>query len=214
VRPWPKSDGALCNQDASRHVDLPTTYAGETFPSRRALAAHLARLTGRSVSTVEQFLSRNGGDAEAFVAHARSVQADSRIPTTYDGRTFPSRTALAEYLAPLLGRPWRSVEQSLCETRGDAELLVARASARAARSSSVSRAATYPVTFEDEVFTSRNELAKRIAPRLGRTTSGARNMLRSHGDDPARVFAVAGSPLSEKMRTVAAARRSHRTPRL
>jgi hypothetical protein len=197
-----------------RDTSIPTTYAGETFPSRRALAAHLARLTGRSVSTVEQFLSRNGGDAEAFMAHARSVQADSRIPTVYGGRTFPSRTALADYLAPLLGRPWRSVEQSLCETRGDAELLVARARARAARSSSVSRAATYPVTFEDEVFTSRNELAKRIAPRLGRTSSAARDMLRTHGDDPARVFAVAGSPLSEKMRTVAAARRSHRTPRL
>ena len=196
-------------------TSIPTTYDGQTFPSRRALAAHLARLTGRSVRTVEQFLSRNGGDAEAFMAHARSVQADSRIPATYDGRTFPSRTALAEHLAPLLGRPWRSVAQSLCKTRGDADLLVARVRARAARSSSLaSRAATYPVTFEDEVFTSRKELAKRIAPRLGRTASAARNMLRSHGDDPARVFAVAGSPLSEKMRAVAAARRSHRTPRL
>jgi hypothetical protein len=193
-------------------MSIPTIYSGQTFPSRRALAKHLSRLTGRSLSTVEQFLSRHDGDAEAFMAHVQSVQADNRIPAIYEGRTFPSRTALAQYLAPLLGRPRRSVEQSLFKTGGDGELLVARARARDARLLRVLRAGTYPVTFEGEVFTSRKDLAKRIAPRLGRSVSAARNMLRNHGDDPARVFTVAGSPLSEKMRAVAAAKRIHRAP--
>ena len=82
---------------------IPIVYRGRKFPSRKALADHLAPLVGKTRLTLITLLSRYDGDVERAVAPARR-------PITFEGRVFPHRKALAEYLAPRLHRPARSVE--------------------------------------------------------------------------------------------------------
>jgi hypothetical protein len=82
---------------------IPIVYQGQQFPSRKALADHLAPLVGKTRSTLITLLSRYDGDVERAVAHQRRSIA-------FEGQVFPHRTALAEHLAPRLHRPARSVE--------------------------------------------------------------------------------------------------------
>jgi hypothetical protein len=71
---------------------IPIAYRGLQFPSRQALADHLAPLVGKTRSTMRTLLSRYDGDVERALA--------SRRPSR--GRSFPHRKALAQYLAPRL----------------------------------------------------------------------------------------------------------------
>jgi hypothetical protein len=91
---------------------IPIVYQGQQFPTRAALARHLAPLVGKTRSTLITQLSRYDGDVERAVAPGRR-------PITFEGRVFPHRKALAEYLAPRLHRPVRSVEWLLFSHNDD-----------------------------------------------------------------------------------------------
>ena len=99
-------------------VPIPIVYQGQQFPSRKALADHLAPLVGKTRSTLVTLLFRYDGDVERAVAQRR--------PITFEGQVF-HRAALAEYLAPRLHRPARSVEVLLRNYNDDVEaVLLAR----------------------------------------------------------------------------------------
>jgi hypothetical protein len=101
---------------------IPIVYQGQQFPSRRALADHLAPFVGKTRSTLITLLSRYDGDIERAVA-----SFSRRRSITFAGQVFPHRKALAEYLAPRLHRPARSVEALLINYNDDVEaVLVAR----------------------------------------------------------------------------------------
>jgi hypothetical protein len=99
---------------------IPIAYRGQRFPSRQALADHLAPLVGKTRSTMRTLLSRYDGDVERTLASRRR-------PITFEGQAFPHRKALAQYLAPRLHRPIRSVEGLLrCHNDDVAAVLLAR----------------------------------------------------------------------------------------
>jgi hypothetical protein len=99
---------------------IPIAYRGQRFPSRQALADHLAPLVGKTRSTMRTLLSRYDGDVERTLASRRR-------PITFEGQAFPHRKALAQYLAPRLHRPVRSVEGLLrCHNDDVAAVLLAR----------------------------------------------------------------------------------------
>jgi hypothetical protein len=101
---------------------IPIVYQGRQFPNRAALARHLAPLVGKTRSTLITLLSRYDGDVERVVA-----PISRRRPITFEGQVFPHRKALAEYLAPRLNRPARSVEGLLIHHNDDVEaVLLAR----------------------------------------------------------------------------------------
>jgi hypothetical protein len=101
---------------------IPIVYQGQQFPSRKALAKHLAPLVGKKRSTLITLLSRYDGDVERAVA-----PSSQRRPITFEAQVFPHRKALAEYLAPRLHRPARSVEALLRNYNDDVEaVLLAR----------------------------------------------------------------------------------------
>ena len=93
---------------------IPIVYQGQQFPSRKALADHLAPLVGKTRSTLITLLSRYDGDIERAVA-----PFSQHRPITFEGQVFPYRKALAEYLAPRLHRPVRSVEALLFSHNDD-----------------------------------------------------------------------------------------------
>jgi hypothetical protein len=101
----------------------PIVYQGRQFPSRIALAQHLAPLLGKSVDAVRMALCRHDGDVESIRSgRSRASNAD---PVVYQGRQFPSRRALAEYLAPLLGRSRSMIRALLTKYNGDVERVLA-----------------------------------------------------------------------------------------
>jgi hypothetical protein len=72
--------------------------------------------------TLITLLSRYDGDVERAVA-----PFSQRRRITFEGQVFPHRKALAEYLAPRLHRPARSVEALLINYNDDVEaVLLAR----------------------------------------------------------------------------------------
>jgi hypothetical protein len=101
---------------------IPIIYQGRQFPNRAVLARHLAPLVGKTRSTLITLLSRYDGDVERAVA-----RFPQRRPITFEGQVFPHRKALAEYLAPRLHRPARSVEGLLkCHNDDIEAVLLAR----------------------------------------------------------------------------------------
>jgi hypothetical protein len=87
-----------------------------------ALAKHLAPLTGRSVAALQVALSRHKGDVERML---RPRVKGKAIPIVYQGRQFRSRSALADYLAPLTGLARSALLTSLCRYDGDVERVLA-----------------------------------------------------------------------------------------
>ena len=79
-------------------------YQGQQFPSRKALAEHLAPLLGRSVAALEVALRRYSDNIERVVGGLVQPSAGKAIPIVYQGRQFPNRAALARHLAPLVGK--------------------------------------------------------------------------------------------------------------
>jgi hypothetical protein len=74
-----KENGAR-RRNPGQNEPIPLSYDGQTFPSRGALARHLAPIVKRSVSTMIQMLRTNDDDAAAVVRHyqpnsARSLSA-------------------------------------------------------------------------------------------------------------------------------------------
>jgi hypothetical protein len=88
-----------------------------------ALAKHLAPLTGRSVTALQVAISRHKGDVERMLQPRVKGKA---IPIVYQGRQFRSRSALADYLAPLTGLTRWALLMSLCRYDGDVERVLAR----------------------------------------------------------------------------------------
>ena len=86
----------------------PIEYDGRQFPSRRALAEYLAPLLGRSVATLKSLLSRYDGDIAKVVR-----EHPQRRRMEFEGVAFPTRRALAQYLATRMDRPALSVERLL-----------------------------------------------------------------------------------------------------
>jgi hypothetical protein len=80
---------------------IPITHDGVEYPSRSQLARHLAATLGGNLNTWESRLSLTNGD----VARALEMANYRRplLPLSYDGQSFPSRRALARYLATKLG---------------------------------------------------------------------------------------------------------------
>ena len=100
---------------------IPIVYQGRQFPSRQALADHLAPLVGKTKSTMRTLISRYDGDIERVLAPRKRVHR----PMSFEGQVFPHRKAVAEYLAPRLHRPVRSVEGLLLSYNDDIAAVLA-----------------------------------------------------------------------------------------
>jgi hypothetical protein len=84
---------------------IPIAYRGQQFSSRKALAEHLAPLLGKSVRAVAMALGHyDVAHVIARMQNGARLSADNARPISYRGQQFPSRAALADYLAPLVGK--------------------------------------------------------------------------------------------------------------
>ncbi len=80
-------------------VPIPIEHDGAHYPSRKALAQHLAAIKGLAVSTWTARLSRFDGD----VVRTLTNKATPPIRLIHQGVAFASRKALAQHLAATLG---------------------------------------------------------------------------------------------------------------
>ena len=79
-RPPARTNGAQHANGVKRsraNAPIPLSYDGQTFPSCSKLAAHLAPIMGRSVSTITAILRANHNDVAAVV---RRYGANQRPP--------------------------------------------------------------------------------------------------------------------------------------
>jgi DNA-binding CsgD family transcriptional regulator len=106
-----------------RCMSKPIIYQKRQFPTHAALAEHLAPRLGRSVKAVRSALNRYNGDVKRVIAHG-----DNAIPIIHQGQHFPSRTALAKHLAPLLGKSVAALKATLHRCNGDVRRVVDLAS--------------------------------------------------------------------------------------
>ena len=148
---------------------IPLVYQGQQFPSRKALAEHLAPLLGRSVAALEVALCRHRDNIERVVGGQPS--SGKAIPIVYQGQQFPNRAALARHLAPLVGKTRSTLITLLSRYDGDVERAVTPISRRR------------PITFEGQVFPHRKALAEYLAPRLHRPARSVEGLLIQHNDD-------------------------------
>ncbi len=73
---------------------IPIVYRGQQFPSRKALAKHLAPLLGKSVGALAMALSRY--DVEHVTDRIQNgvrLSAENTRPISYRGQQFPSRAS-------------------------------------------------------------------------------------------------------------------------
>ena len=153
------------------------TYQGREFTSVKALAEHLASLTGRSVAALQQALYRHRGDVERAI-RPRSVSRRA-IPCTYQGRHFPSKKALANHFAPILGKSPATLQVALSGCNGDIT--------RALRPRTLARA--IPAVYQGRQFPSRSALAEHLAPLIGLTPRTVAVLLSKYDGDAGRIFA-------------------------
>ena len=169
---------------------IPIVYQGQQFPSRKALARHLALLLGRSVAALEMALYRHNDNIERVVGGGLvQPSAGKAIPIVYQGRQFPNRAALARHLAPLVGKTRSTLITLLSRYDGDVERAVAPSSQRR------------PITFEGQVFPHRKALAEYLAPRLHRPARSVEGLLINHNDDVGAVLLA--RPYRQRPRRVA-----------
>jgi hypothetical protein len=110
---------------------IPIVYQGQQFPSRKALAKHLAPLLGRSVAALEMALCRHNDNIERVVGGGLvQPSAGKAIPIVYQGQQFPNRATLARHLAPLVGKKRSTLITLLSRYDGDVERAVAPLSRR------------------------------------------------------------------------------------
>ena len=105
---------------------IPIVYQGQQFPSRKALAEHLAPLLGRSVAALEVALRSHNDNIERVVGGGLVQPSSGKaIPIVYQGQQFPNRAALAKHLAPLVGKTRLTLITLLSRYDGDVERAVA-----------------------------------------------------------------------------------------
>ena len=148
---------------------IPIKYQGQLFPTRKALAEHLAPLLGKSGGAVEMALGRHDVEQAIDRMQNRSAVGNAR-PISYQGQQFRSRAALAEYLASSVGRTKSTLVSMLSRYDGDVERVLA-AHPRG------------PISFEGKVFRSRRALADYLAPDLHRPARAVEARLIYSGDD-------------------------------
>ena len=129
------------------------------------------------------------------------ASANNAIPIVYQGRQFPSRQALADYLTPLVGKTKSTMRTLISRYDGDVE-----------RALAPRKRVHRPMTFEGQVFPHRKALAKYLAPRLQRPAKSVEGLLLAYHDDVAAVLAAkpyrpAAPRLKPIRRTELAARR-------
>jgi hypothetical protein len=168
---------------------IPIVYQGQQFPSRKALAEHLAPLLGRSVAALEVALRRYSDNIERVVGGLVQPSAGKAIPIVYQGQQFPNRAALARHLAPLVGKTRSTLITLLSRYDGDVERAVAPLSRRR------------PITFEGQVFPHRKALAEYLAPRLHRPARSVEALLINYNDDVEAVLLA--RPYRQRPRRVA-----------
>ena len=168
---------------------IPIVYQGQQFPSRKALAEHLAPLLGRSVAALELALCRHNDNIERVVRGPVQPSSGKAIPIVYQGRQFPNRAALARHLAPLVGKTRSTLITLLSRYDGDVERAVTPISRRR------------PITFEGQVFPHRKALAEYLAPRLHRPARSVEGLLINYNDDVEAVLLA--RPYRQRPRRVA-----------
>jgi hypothetical protein len=83
-------------------------YDGKTFPSREALAKHLAEITGRSWQACVAWLQRFDNDPLRVIEHAKTARPQ-RYTIPFENRNY-TRKELAQRLAEITGRSWRTCD--------------------------------------------------------------------------------------------------------
>jgi hypothetical protein len=166
--------GDVAGQSAAvvTRAAIPIVYQGQQFPSRKALAEHLAPLLGRSVAALKGSLYRHNDNIERVVGGLVQPSSGKAIPIVYQGQQFPNRAALARHLAPLVGKTRSTLITLLSRYDGDVD----RAVTPQRRS----------IAFEGQVFPHRKALealAEYLAPRLHRPARSVEGLLRCHNDD-------------------------------
>jgi hypothetical protein len=159
----------------------------QCYPSRSALARHLAPLTGRSAKACEYLLQQYGDDGARVLDHIKTPEKPQRrsprrtaLAAIFDGKSFPNRSALARHLAPLTGRSAKAC-WTLLARYGDADHVLEFCRAPASRHRLL--------IFNGQTFPGRRALARHLAPLTGRTVRACDHLLERYGDDGDHVLA-------------------------
>lgn len=126
-------------------------------------------------------------DRGSIRQHRLMATSGGRIPTVYQGQRFPSRAALAKYLAPRCGKTPSTLMTLLFRYAGDVERAIAPHPSRKPRT-------RIPIFYQAQRFSSRAALAKYLAPRCGKTFSTLMTLLSRYDGDVERALAAHPSP--------------------
>jgi len=82
-RGYPEGDrqGSRHQARKGKREPIPIVYEGQIFPSRGAMAKHLAPILGKSAVTLARALLNAGDDAEAVVRRYRPEEPEPRVKT-------------------------------------------------------------------------------------------------------------------------------------
>jgi AraC-like DNA-binding protein len=161
-------------------------FDGQTFPTRSALARYLSKRTGRAPHACRALLRLRGDDAAAVLAYYEQNEPIERQRIEFDGQIFPTRIALARYLATQTGRPVRSCLAMLRARNSDGRAVLEFYEGRASRKP---RRSPSCIEFDGQVYTSRWNLAWHLSGVTGRTVKACWHALRRHHDDAAALLA-------------------------
>lgn len=159
-------------------------FDGKVYPSRKALARHLAPLINRSTRTVARMLQEKGDEVTAVIEHCRKRGRGNRRARqqiiTHDGVNYPSQAALARYIAGVVGRNPTSVQHRLAQldNAGAAVIDYYRVRGRPRR----------PSAYDGVNYPSRAALARVLAAQLALSVVHVSKLLRQHRNDVAGVL--------------------------
>jgi hypothetical protein len=150
---------------------IPLRYDGKDFPSRRALAKHLAGITGRSWQTCNRRLGQFDNDIERVIGFAGKV-AVRPAKFSHAGQEFSSREELARHVAAVVGRSWFTCREWLRRFDDDVESVIAHAAKAPTH-------AWVPITIVGRTFPSQVGFARYLQKNYGVTVDAVSGWLQA-----------------------------------
>jgi hypothetical protein len=168
-------------------------YDGLILRSRKALAKHLALTRGVNFHTVLGQLIQHNDNVKVALANcpATALGNNDQVldtvsqhkkpkptsnPISFRGIPYPTRRALARYLASIVHRAEHTVEERLMKLGDDGEAVISYF-----RQSKM-RPPEKILEYEGQRF-NRMQLGRRLAPELGRTVRAVESQLAAMNDD-------------------------------
>ena len=189
-----KGRGAGPSRPHSPRRTFVVVYDGRIFSTRKALAKHLALTRGVNFHTVLGRLFQHNDDVGVALANCPATALGTNDqtldtvssqhkkpkptsnPISFRGIPYPTRRALARHLTSIVHRAEHTVEERLMKLRDDGEAVISYF-----RQSKM-RPSAKILLYEGQRF-NRMQLARRLAPELGRTIRAVESQLAAMNDD-------------------------------